>query len=102
MKKTIAIYLLLPMLALTSCKHHYEVASMQRSRILVDSRYDAQPDEKAAEFLKPYKHQVDSVMGPVVGQWLTYWCGLARTMANSPTSACIIWVVCEPTCQKVW
>ena len=72
MKKTIAIYLLLPMLALTSCKHHYEVASMQRSRILVDSRYDAQPDEKAAEFLKPYKHQVDSVMGPVVGQSARY------------------------------
>ena len=72
MKKTIAIYLLLPMLALTSCKHHYEVASMQRSRILVDSRYDAQPDEKAAEFLKPYKHKVDSVMGPVVGQSARY------------------------------
>jgi 2',3'-cyclic-nucleotide 2'-phosphodiesterase (5'-nucleotidase family) len=72
MKKTIAIYLLLPMLALTSCKHHYEVANMQRSRILVDSRYDAQPDEKAAEFLKPYKHQVDSVMGPVVGQSARY------------------------------
>jgi 2',3'-cyclic-nucleotide 2'-phosphodiesterase (5'-nucleotidase family) len=60
------------MLLLTSCKHHYEVASMQRSRILVDSRYDAQPDQKAADFLKPYKHQVDSVMGPVVGQSARY------------------------------
>lgn len=72
MKKTIAIYLLMPMLLLTSCKQHYEVASMQRSRILIDARYDGQPDQKAADFLKAYKHQVDSVMGPVVGQSAKY------------------------------
>lgn len=72
MVKRTTIYLLMSMLLLTSCKHHYEVASMQRSRILVDSRYDAQPDQKAADFLKPYKHQVDSVMGPVVGQSARY------------------------------
>jgi len=72
MVKRTTVYLLMSMLLLTSCKHHYEVASMQRSRILVDSRYDAQPDQKAADFLKPYKHQVDSVMGPVVGQSARY------------------------------
>lgn len=72
MEKRTTVYLLMSMLLLTSCKHHYEVASMQRSRILVDSRYDAQPDQKAADFLKPYKHQVDSVMGPVVGQSARY------------------------------
>lgn len=72
MKKTTAIYLLMPLLLLTSCKQHYEVASIQRSRILVDARYDAQPDQKAADFLKPYKHQVDSVMGPIVGQSAKY------------------------------
>lgn len=72
MKKTTAIYLLMPMLALTSCKQHYEVAGIQRSRILVDARYDAQPDQKAADFLKPYKHVVDSVMGPVVGHSAKY------------------------------
>ena len=72
MKKKIAIYLLMPMFILASCKQHYEVASMQRSRILVDARYDAQPDQKAADFLKPYKHQVDSVMGPVVGHSAKY------------------------------
>ena len=72
MKKITVIYLLMPMLLLTSCKQHYEVASMQRSRILVDARYDAQPDQKAADFLKPYKHQVDSVMGPVVGRSARY------------------------------
>jgi 2',3'-cyclic-nucleotide 2'-phosphodiesterase (5'-nucleotidase family) len=72
MVKRTTIYLLMSMLLLASCKQHYEVASMQRSRVLVDSRYDARPDQKAADFLKPYKHQVDSVMGPVVGQSARY------------------------------
>jgi 2',3'-cyclic-nucleotide 2'-phosphodiesterase (5'-nucleotidase family) len=44
------------------------MASIQRTRILIGSRYDKQPDQKAAEFLKPFKQQVDSVMGPVVGR----------------------------------
>ena len=71
-RKTIILPLMSAMLLLTSCKHHYELAGIQRSRILVDSRYDAQPDQKAAEFLKPYKHMVDSVMGPVVGYSAKY------------------------------
>lgn len=57
---------------LGSCKSHYEVGSIQRSRIVVDSRYDAQPDAKAAQFLKPFKHVVDSIMGPVVGRSAKY------------------------------
>lgn len=56
----------------SGCQSHYEVASVQRSRILVDARYDANPDEQAAEFLKPYKHVVDSIMGPVVGRSAKY------------------------------
>ena len=72
MKKGLKIYLLLPALLLASCKSHYEVASIERSRILVDSRYDRQPDAEAAAFLAPFKHQVDSVMGPVVGQSARY------------------------------
>ena len=38
----------------------------------MDSRYDIQPDAQAAEFLKPYKHVVDSIMGPVVGRSAKY------------------------------
>lgn len=72
MKKKLTFYLLLPMLLAASCKSHYEVAGIQRSRIVVDSRYDAQPDQQAAEFLKPYKHIVDSIMGPVVGRSAKY------------------------------
>ena len=72
MKKKRIVWVLMPLLMLTACKSHYEVASMQRSRIVIDSRYDAQPDQRAAEFLKPYKHMVDSVMGPVVGRSAKY------------------------------
>lgn len=63
---------MMSLLMLVSCRTHYEVAGFQRSRILVDNRYDALPDAYAAEFLKPYKHIVDSVMGPVVGQSAKY------------------------------
>ena len=72
MRRVSIFYLLLSMALLASCRHHYEVASIQRSRILVDARYDAQPDREAADFLKPYKHVVDSVMGPVVGRSAKY------------------------------
>ena len=62
----------MPLLMLASCKSHYQVTSVERSRIVVDSRYDVQPDAQAAEFLKPYKHVVDSIMGPVVGRSAKY------------------------------
>ena len=47
---------------------HYQLAGVERSRIIVDSRYDQNPDQTAAQFLAPYKQVNDSVMGPVVGQ----------------------------------
>ena len=71
-KTTISVLLLSALLLGSACQSHYEVASIQRSRILIDSRYDSQPDQKATEFLKPYKHVVDSVMGPVVGRSAKY------------------------------
>ena len=72
MKKTALFYLMTVTVMLTACKHHYEVAGIQRSRILIDARYDANPDQRAAEFLKPYRHKVDSVMGPIVGRSAKY------------------------------
>lgn len=67
-RKTVYLVGLSAMLMGTSCASHYELASVKRTRILVDSRYDAAPDAAAAKFMEPYKHQVDSVMGPVVGE----------------------------------
>ena len=72
MNKRLTIWAMMPLLMLASCKQHYEVAAIERSRIVVDSRYDAKPDQQAAEFLKPYKHIVDSIMGPVVGRSARY------------------------------
>jgi 2',3'-cyclic-nucleotide 2'-phosphodiesterase (5'-nucleotidase family) len=56
-------------LTMVSCApKHYHLTSVERSRIIIDSRYDQYPDEKAAAFLAPYKKVNDSVMAPVVGQ----------------------------------
>ena len=53
---------------LTACASHYQLTDVSRTRIIVDKSYDVSPDAQAVAFLAPYKHQVDSIMGPVVGQ----------------------------------
>ena len=56
-------------LLLGSCApKHYQLTGVERSRIIVDSRYDQNPDEAAAKFLAPYKRVNDSIMGPIVGK----------------------------------
>ena len=45
----------------------FKVAKVERTRILIDQKWDAQPDAEAAKFIAPYQHKVDSIMGPVVG-----------------------------------
>ena len=45
----------------------YKVAKVERTRILIDKHWDAQPDAEALKFIAPYKNKVDSIMGPVVG-----------------------------------
>ena len=56
-------------LMMASCApKHYHVTSVERSRIIIDSRYDQNPDEKATAFLAPYKRVNDSIMAPIVGQ----------------------------------
>ena len=71
-KKTYFAALLALLSMVTSCRSGYEVGSIQRSRIVVDARYDRHPDQRAATFLQPYKHVVDSIMGPVVGRSARY------------------------------
>ena len=59
----------LAMLLLASCApRHYQLTSVERTRIIVDSRYDQQPDEAAAQFMAPYKRMNDSIMAPVMGK----------------------------------
>lgn len=59
-------------LIIVSCKTHYQVVSIERSRIVVDARYDTHQNAEAVAFLTPYQHVVDSVMGPVVGYSAKY------------------------------
>jgi 2',3'-cyclic-nucleotide 2'-phosphodiesterase (5'-nucleotidase family) len=69
---TFIAFLAVLMMAVSACRSHYEVAGMQRSRILIDNRYDRPADAQTTAFLAPYKHIVDSVMGPVVGRSARY------------------------------
>lgn len=56
-------------LMMVSCApKHYRLVSVDRSRIIVDSRYDQNPDQAAADFLAPYKRVNDSIMGPLMGR----------------------------------
>lgn len=48
----------------------YKLTGIEREQIVIDNRYA--DDAKGAEFLKPYKAKVDSVMSPVVGTSAKY------------------------------
>ena len=50
-------------MGLAACRTHYEVAKVERSRILVDSRYDAHSDTEATLFLQHYSHIVKKYSG---------------------------------------
>ena len=47
---------------------HYQLTGVERTRIIVDSRYDQAPDAEAAKLIAPYKRVNDSIMGPVLGR----------------------------------
>lgn len=54
---------------MSSCAtRHYQLTGVERTRIIIDSRYDQNPDQAAVKFLEPYKRVNDSIMGPIVGQ----------------------------------
>ncbi len=69
MKKRCIFYASIASLFIVSCApKHFQLADVQRTRIIVDSYYDQHPDEAAVKFLEPYKRINDSIMGPVVGE----------------------------------
>ena len=67
--KRLSFFVIAGLLAMlsASCTSHYQLTNVSRSRIVIDKRFDAHPDAKAAAFLAPYKVKVDSVMSPVLG-----------------------------------
>ena len=56
-------------MAMTACApKHYQLTGVERTRIIVDNRYDQNPDEAAAKYIEPFKRVNDSIMGPVMGR----------------------------------
>lgn len=82
-QKNLLTVLIVLSLVATSCRSHYELNSVERTRILVDRHYDAQPDEKAMTFIAPFKKRVDTEMNPVIGKAAKY---LEAVRPESPLS----------------
>lgn len=69
MLKRQLVYGVFATLMLASCApKHYQLTGVERTRIIVDSRYDQNPDEAAAQFIAPYKKVNDSIMAPIMGR----------------------------------
>ena len=69
MLKRQLVYGVFATLMLASCApKHYQLTGVERTRIIVDSRYDQNPDETAAQFIAPYKKVNDSIMAPIMGR----------------------------------
>ena len=69
MRKTLLFHGALATLLLVSCApKHYQLTGVERTRIIVDSRYDQNPDQAAAQFMAPYKKVNDSIMAPIMGR----------------------------------
>ena len=66
-RKILSLGLMSVLLWGASCTTHYTLTTIDRTRVLIDNRYDAHPDVQAAAFLAPYEVKVDSMMKPVVG-----------------------------------
>jgi len=59
----------LTLLAMTACApKHYQLTGIERTRIIIDNRYDQNPDEAAARYIAPFKRVNDSIMGPIMGR----------------------------------
>ena len=86
--KTLSLLLLC-----TSCApHHYQLQHVERARILIDSRYDEQPNAEATAFFAPYRHEVDSVMSPVVGRAATYlWAQKPESNLSNLLADIMVW-----------
>lgn len=71
-KNILAVAFVSTTIMATSCRSHYEMTGLERTRILIDNRYDSGINEEDNNFMRPYKQKVDSMMSPVVGQLAHY------------------------------
>ncbi len=52
----------------TSCTSQYKVVNVDRTRVVIDDRFDEAPDSAAIALVAPYKVAVDSISSPIVGR----------------------------------
>ena len=81
--KSITILCCSALVLLSACRTNYHLSGIERTRIVIDSKYDKQPDVTVKALMAPYKHAVDSIMSPVVGSTARY---LAAHRPESPLS----------------
>ena len=91
--KTKSFFLLVATVVLLgSCKQHYELTSIERSRILIDKRYDAQPDAETTAFMVPFKAVVDKETAPVVGRSACYmWADRPESNLSNLLTDILVW-----------
>ena len=65
-RRKVFLSLLITAATLCGCGARYAVTGIERSRVLIDKRYDAANDAELQAFIAPYKQQVDSLVAPVV------------------------------------
>lgn len=73
MKQNILVTMMTVALAVSTLPvgaQKYHVVKVERERIVVDSKFEADKDAEA--FLAPYKQKVDSIMSPIVGETAKY------------------------------
>ncbi|MCD8288397.1 MAG: 5'-nucleotidase C-terminal domain-containing protein [Prevotella sp.] len=84
--------LLAAVMLVSSCASHYRITGITRTRILIDSTFDLRPDAEAAAFMVPYKHEVDSIMSPVVGRAARYmWAEKPESNLSNLLSDILLW-----------
>ena len=70
--KHLFITLLCATLTMTACRSSYKISGIERTRILIDSRYDKPLSKELDEYMEPFTHAVDSIKSPVVGKAAQY------------------------------
>lgn len=67
-KKSLLVCALGVLLTGASCTSQYKIVNVERTRVVIDYRFDQSPDSTALAFIAPYKHAVDSMSCPLVGR----------------------------------
>lgn len=83
-KKNITLIMAATLLYGASCSSYKTLVKVERSRIVIDNRFDNTPiGTEEQRFIAPYKHVVDSIVSPVVGRAARY---MAADRPESPLS----------------